>query len=177
MNKLDYIRRDVRITDYNALVDAINRLIDKFESRNEIEYIEISRVVKDYKFFNNEETKLPYNSSYTIVTAEDAASVFEKYLFTYKEMKQINEAIRLWKIVSLVINVKEESSSNDDIEVSTADIIEPTITLYTTNDISPVITRGIKKSKKWKKEKQNLKDNKSNGKTSNKWWKKKNSRA
>jgi hypothetical protein len=51
MHRVDYIRRQPGIGDYNALVDAINWLIDKAQERKEIVHIVIEREVKDYSFF------------------------------------------------------------------------------------------------------------------------------
>jgi hypothetical protein len=51
MHKLDYIRRAPGIGDYNALVEAINYLIDKVNEKREIVPIKIEREVKDFSFF------------------------------------------------------------------------------------------------------------------------------
>ena len=57
--KLANIRRAPWINDYNLLVDTVNSIIDRLNSKIEIENVNIYREVKDFKFFNGEETKLP----------------------------------------------------------------------------------------------------------------------
>lgn len=107
IHKVDYIRRSPGIGDYNALVDAINYLIDKVNEKKEVVPITISREIKDFSFFLWNEVQLPYNNNYIIITPEDAANIFKNYAFTYKETSAINDAIIQWKIVALEINVTE----------------------------------------------------------------------
>lgn len=107
IHKVSYIRRAPGIGDYNVLVDAINYLIDKVGERREVVPITISREVKDFSFFHWNETSLPYNYNYIIVTPEDATNIFKEYALTYKETSSINDAIVKWKIVALEINVTE----------------------------------------------------------------------
>jgi len=107
MQKVGYIRHSPGIGDYNALVDAINYLIDKVNEKKEIIPITISREIKDFSFFLWNEVSLPYNNNYIIITPEDATNVFKNYAFTYKETSAINDAIIQWKIVALEINVTE----------------------------------------------------------------------
>lgn len=108
MQRLDYIRRIPGLSDYNTLVDAINSIMDKLETKIEIEEVVIERVVKDFKFFKWNEVSLPYVATYTLSSAEDASKVFDEYLFTYKEMNNINNLILWWKVVSLKVSVTEE---------------------------------------------------------------------
>lgn len=107
IHKVDYIRRSPGIGDYNALVDAINYLIDKVSEKKEVIPITISREIKDFSFFLWNEVQLPYNNNYIIITPEDATNIFKNYAFTYKETSAINDAIIQWKIVALEINVTE----------------------------------------------------------------------
>lgn len=107
MQKLDFIRRQPGITDFNMLVEKINEIISKLNTKIEIEEVAISRQVKDFTFFKGEETKLPYHIEYTIMSNEDATKVFELYNFSYKEIKQINDIIIKWNIVTLAIDVTE----------------------------------------------------------------------
>ena len=107
IHKVDYIRRSPGIGDYNALVDAINYLIDKVNEKKEVIPITISREIKDFSFFLWNEVSLPYNNNYIIITPEDATNIFKNYAFTYKETSAINDAIIQWKIVALEINVTE----------------------------------------------------------------------
>ena len=44
----------------------------------EIEEISIEKKVKDFKFFNGEEVKLPYEAHHTIKTNEEAKEIFDK---------------------------------------------------------------------------------------------------
>lgn len=113
MRKLDYIRRQPWMSDYNALVEAINQVIDRLNARVEIENVTIEREVKDFKFFNWEEVKLPYEATYTLLDVHDATEVFDKYVFTYKEMHKINDIIIKWNIVSLTVKVTEEITEKD----------------------------------------------------------------
>ena len=113
MQKLDYIRRAPWIGDYNNLVDAVNRIIDRLNKKVEFESVLITREVKDYKFFNWEEYDLPYLADHTLTSIEDASEVFKKYALTYKEMNSITKAIEEWKIVSLTINVTEEVTEKE----------------------------------------------------------------
>lgn len=112
MKKLDYVRR-IWITEFNTLIEAVNALIDKVNTKVELEEIVIERQVKDFGFFNWEEVKLPYKWEHTITDVEDAQKVFGKYAFSYKEMKQINDLILHGKIVSLIVNVTEEVTEKD----------------------------------------------------------------
>ncbi len=105
--KLDYVRRQPWIGDYNRLVDAVNRLIDKAQEKKEVVSITIEREIKDYSFFLWNEVALPYEASSIILTPEDATEIFSQYAFTYKEVAQINKAITEWKVVALEIKVKE----------------------------------------------------------------------
>lgn len=107
MKRLDFIRRQPGIWDYNLLVETVNKLIDKLEERIDVEPIVINREIKDYWFFNNEETHLPYEAHYTISNSEEASKVFNKYVLSFDEMKSINKALEKNKIVSLNIFVKE----------------------------------------------------------------------
>ena len=113
MQKLDFIRRQPGITDFNMLVEKINEIISKLDTKIEIEEVAISRQVKDFTFFKGEETKLPYHAEYTITSNEDATKVFELYNFSYKEIKQINDTIIKWNIVALTIDVTEEITEKE----------------------------------------------------------------
>ena len=113
MQKLDFIRRQPGITDFNMLVEKINEIISKLDTKIEIEEVAISRQVKDFTFFKGEETKLPYHIEYTITSNEDATKVFELYNFSYKEIKQINDIIIKWNIVALTIDVTEEITEKE----------------------------------------------------------------
>lgn len=113
MQKLDFIRRQPGITDFNMLVEKINEIITKLDTKIEIEEVAISRQVKDFTFFKGEETKLPYHIEYTITSNEDATKVFELYNFSYKEIKQINDIIIKWNIVALTIDVTEEITEKE----------------------------------------------------------------
>lgn len=112
MKKLDYVRR-IWITEFNTLIEAVNALIDKVNTKVELEEVVIERQVKDFNFFNWEEVKLPYKWEHTITDVEDAQKIFGKYAFSYKEMKQINDLILHGKIVSLIVNVIEEVTEKD----------------------------------------------------------------
>lgn len=107
MKRLDFIRRAPWITDYNLLVETINKLIDKQEQKIEVEPIIINREIKDFSFFNNEEVPLPYEAYYTINNTDTATTVFNKYVLSFDEMKAINKALDKGKVVSLSIFVKE----------------------------------------------------------------------
>lgn len=113
MQKLDFIRRQPGITDFNMLVEKINEIISKLNIKIEIEEVAISRQVKDFTFFKGEETKLPYHIEYAITSNEDATKVFELYNFSYKEIKQINDIIIKWNIVALTIDVTEEITEKE----------------------------------------------------------------
>jgi hypothetical protein len=93
IRRLDYIRRAPSLTEFNGLIEKVNEIIDKLNTKIEIEEVAISRQVKDFTFFKGEETKLPYHIEYTITSNEDATKVFELYNFSYKEIKQINDII------------------------------------------------------------------------------------
>lgn len=112
--KLANIRRNPGISDYNLLVDAVNSIIDRLNSKIEIENVSIERQVKDFKFFNWEEVRLPYHSVHTISSVEDATKVFAQYTFTYKEMKEINDLVIQGKVVSLTIDVVEEITEKEE---------------------------------------------------------------
>lgn len=124
MHKLEYIRRQPWISDYNTLVDAVNSIIDKLQEKLEVEEVVINREVKDFKFFKDEEVKLPYMATYTLSTAEDASKVFEQYQFTYKEMNYINKLILNNKVVSLTIDVKEEITEKEEKQETVFETVE-----------------------------------------------------
>ena len=112
--KLANIRRQPGINDYNQLVDAVNSIIDKLNAKVEIVNVAVNREVKDFKFFNGEEVKLPYHSVHTIASVEDATKVFAMYTFSYKEMKEVNDLVVSGKIVSLTIDVTEEVTEKEE---------------------------------------------------------------
>lgn len=113
MQKLDFIRRQPWITDFNMMVEKINEIIIKLDAKIEIEDVSIDRQVKDYAFFKWEETKLPYHAEFTITSNEEATKVFEMFNLTYKEIKQINDIIIKWNIVALAVNVEEEVTERE----------------------------------------------------------------
>ena len=113
MQKLDFIRRQPGITDFNMLVEKINEIIIKLDTKIEIEDVSIDRQIKDFTFFKWEETKLPYHAEFTITSNEEATKVFEMFNLTYKEIKQINDIIVKWNIVALAINVEEEITEKE----------------------------------------------------------------
>lgn len=112
--KLANIRRQPGINDYNQLVDAVNSIIDRLNAKIEIVNVAVNREVKDFKFFNGEEVKLPYHSVHTIASVEDATKVFAMYTFSYKEMKEVNDLVVSGKIVSLTIDVTEEVTEKEE---------------------------------------------------------------
>lgn len=113
MQKLDFIRRQPGITDFNMLVEKINEIIIKLDTKIEIEDVSIDRQIKDFTFFKWEEIKLPYHEEFTITSNEEATKVFEMFNLTYKEIKQINDIIIKWNIVALAINVVEEITEKE----------------------------------------------------------------
>ena len=145
MQKLDFIRRQPGITDFNMLVEKINEIISKLNTKIEIEEVAISRQVKDFTFFKGEETKLPYHIEYTITSNEDATKVFELYNFSYKEIKQINDIIIKWNIVTLAIDVTEEITEKEKKQEATFEKVE---TLDLDKPIKAKWKRGRKPKKK-----------------------------
>lgn len=124
MHKLEYLRRDVRVGDYNNIVETINKIIDYLNKKVEIEEITINKQVKDFKFFNWETVALPYSATHTLSSAEDASETFKLYSLTYKEMKQVNDAILNWKIVSLKINVEEIITEKEKKQEAVFEMVE-----------------------------------------------------
>lgn len=147
MQKLDYIRRAPWIGDYNALVDAINLLIDKAQERKEVTHVKIEREVKDYSFFYWGEVELPFAANYLITTLEDAIQLFWAYAFTFKETTQINDAIMQWNIVAVDINVTEKVTEKEKKQEAVFETIEATPT--TEVEVKPK-KRGRKKKTSWK---------------------------
>ena len=145
MQKLDFIRRQPWIGDYNLLVETINKLIDKANAKVEIEEVLVEREVKDFKFFNWEEVKLPYKWEHTITNVEDAQKVFGKYALSFKEMKQINDLVLQGKIVSLIVNVTEEVTEKDKKQEAMFDKVE---TLDFEKPVKAKSKRGRKPKKK-----------------------------
>lgn len=141
MQKISYIRRQPWIGDYNALVDAVNQLIDKIQEKKDVVEITIDREVKDYSFFKWNEIELPYINTFLLIKPEDVYEVFDRFVFTYKETNQINDAILEWKIVSLTIRA---------IELVTEKEKKQEITFETINSIA---IEELSKSKKKKKKK------------------------
>ncbi len=113
MQKLDFIRHQPWITDFNMLVEKINEIIVRLNTKIEIEDVSIDRQVKDYTFFKWEETRLPYHAEFTITSNEEATKVFEMFNLVYKEIKQINDIIIKWNIVALTVNVEEEVTEKE----------------------------------------------------------------
>lgn len=124
MKKVDFIRRAPGIGDFNNLVEAINTIIDKLNTKVEIEEVIIDRKIKDFSFFKWEEVQLPYNTSITLSTADDASKVFDSYVFSFKEMDKINKLITQWKVVSLIINVEEEITEKDKKQEAVFEVVE-----------------------------------------------------
>lgn len=119
------------MTEFNTLIERVNQIIDKLNEKIEIEEVIISREVKDFKFFNWEEHKLPYHTIHTLTSVDDVTSIFDKYAFSYKEMKQLNDLISSGKIISLVIDVTEEITEKEEKQevvfetVETVDLSKP----------------------------------------------------
>lgn len=149
MHKLDYIRRAPWIGDYNTLVDAVNEIIDRLNRKVEFQEIKIEREVKDFKFFNGEEQRLPFYSEHTLSSIEDASGVFKQYALTYKEMNSITKAIEEWKIVSLSVSVTEEVTEKEKKQEAIFETVE-TINMAELENSEPK-----KKKKKSPKKKKN----------------------
>lgn len=146
MHKLEYIRRAPWIGDYNALVDTVNEIIDRLNRKVEFQEIAITREVKDYKFFNWEEFRLPYYREHTITSIEDASEVFKLYALTYKEMNSITKAIEEWKIVSLTVSVTEEVTEKEQKQEAIFETVQ-------TIEIAGLEPKKEKKKKATKKKK------------------------
>lgn len=146
MHKIDYIRRQPWIGDYNTLVDAVNLLIDKINRKKEVAPVEISREVKDYSFFLGEEVALPYKVNFILTTPEEAADVFSKYALTYKETSNINDIITRWDIVALEINVTEEVTEKDKKQET---MFEEIKTIDFNSPVKVKWKRGRKKKTSW----------------------------
>lgn len=112
--KIDYLRRQPWIGDYNLLVDTVNKLIDEVTKKKEIAELVIERQVKDFTFFKWEEVKLPYEATYSITTPDEATNIFSQYAFTFKEMNSVNKLIQEGKIISLKVNVTEEVTEKEE---------------------------------------------------------------
>lgn len=113
IQKINYIRRQPGLSEFNTIIDTINKLIDKVEAKLEVVDVKITRQIKDYRFFNGEEVTLPYHSDYLLASPDDAAQVFSRYTFTYQETKNINDLIIQGKIVALSIDVIELITERD----------------------------------------------------------------
>lgn len=146
IHKVDYIRRSPGIGDYNALVDAINYLIDKVNEKREVVPMTVSREITDFSFFLWNEVPLPYKNNYIIITPEDATNVFGDYAFTYKETTQINDAIMQWKIVALEIVVTELITEKAKKQEAIFETIE---TIKDNEPIKVKKKRGKKKKSSW----------------------------
>jgi len=147
MKRLDFIRRAPWITDYNLLVETINKLIDKQEQKIEVEPIVVNREVKDFWFFNNEEVPLPYEAYFTIYNTDIATAVFNKYVLSFDEMKAINKALEKGKIVSLSIFVKELITDKEEKQEAVFETIN-------TEVVTPIEEPKEKKEapkKRWRK--------------------------
>lgn len=145
LHRIDYIRHQPTMTDYNMLVDTINAIITRLQSKREVVPVNINREVKDFTFFQWRETKLPYTSTYLLLSPEDAYNVFDRYELTYKETSLINRIITEWNIVSLDINVKEIKTKKDKKQEVMFDTIESVIT---ENNLKiPAIKNNKKKTK------------------------------
>lgn len=131
LKKLDYVRRVPSLTEFNTLIERVNQIIDKLNQKIELEEVIIKRQVKDFKFFNGEEHKLPYNITHTLTSIDDATKIFNSYTLSYKEMKQINDLLAEGRIVSLIIDVTEEITERDEKQetiferVETIDLSKP----------------------------------------------------
>lgn len=146
MHKVDYIRRQPWIGDYNALVDAVNQLIDKIQEKKETIEINIEREVKDYSFFKWVEVDIPFEETFLLLKPEDVYEVFDRFVFTYKETNQINNAIIEWKIVSLNIKVTELVTEKEIKQEATFE----TITTVPTEELSKPKKKGRPKKNSWK---------------------------
>lgn len=124
MKKINFIRRQPGISDYNMLVEIVNSIIDKLEERIDVLPYTIEREIKDFSFFNNEEVPLPYKAHYTIANTEDASNLFSKYILSYDEMKDINKALEKGNIISLTISVKELVTEKDEKQETIFNTIE-----------------------------------------------------
>lgn len=146
MHKVDYIRRQPWIGDYNALVDAVNQLIDKIQEKKETVEINIEREVKDYSFFKWVEVDMPFEETFLLLKPEDVYEVFDRFVFTYKETNQINDAIIGWKIVSLNIKVSELVTEKEIKQEATFE----TVTTVSAEELSKPKKKGRPKKNSWK---------------------------
>lgn len=146
IRKLDYIRRTPSLTEFNSLIEKVNEIIDKLNTKIEIEEVAVSREIKDFSFFKGEETKLPYHQEFTITSNEEATKVFEMYNLTYKEIKQINDIIIKWNLVALTIDVVEEVTEKDKKQEATFEKVE---TLDLDKPIKVKWKRWRKKKNSW----------------------------
>lgn len=146
MHKLEYIRRQPWIGDYNALVDAVNQLIDKIQEKKETVEINIEREVKDYSFFKWVEVDMPFEETFLLLKPEDVYEVFDRFVFTYKETNQINNAIIEWKIVSLNIKVTELVTEKEIKQEATFE----TVTTVSVEELSKPKKKGRPKKNSWK---------------------------
>lgn len=146
MYKVDYIRRQPWIGDYNALVDAVNRLIDKIQTKKETIEISIEREVKDYSFFKWTEVELPFAENFLLLTPEDVYEVFDRFVFTYKETNQINDAIIEWKIVSLNIKVTELVTEKENKQ----EVMFETVNTVSAEELSKPKKKGRPRKNSWK---------------------------
>lgn len=146
IRKIDFVRRQPSLTEFNSLIEKVNEIIDKLNTKIEIENVTISREVKNFDFFKGEEIELPYHVEYTITSNEDATKVFELYNFSYKEIKQINDIIIKWNFISLVIDVIEEVTEKDKKQEAVFEKVE---TLDLNKPIKVKWKRGRKKKNSW----------------------------
>lgn len=151
MKKIEFIRREPKINDINSIIETVNAIIDYLKKPIVLEHVSIEREVEDYKFFNWDEVKFPYEETFTIHSLWEASDLFNKFVLSYKEMSAINTHVNKWKVVSVDIKVTEKEKKQTIIEFEDDEEIIPTLKTKTKTKKWATSRKTWKQEKKQKK--------------------------
>lgn len=113
MEKLKLFNRPLRLADVNKMIETINRLIDKVDKKVEIQDIQITKYVKDFKFFKWRTETLPYENSFVLSSVEDLQRLFNDFDIWVDMSWALSEMINKWIIVNLSIFIWEDLTEKD----------------------------------------------------------------
>ena len=89
---------------------------------------------------------MPFEETFLLLKPEDVYEIFDRFVFTYKETNQINDAIIEWKIVSLNIKVTELVTEKEIKQEATFE----TVTTVSAEELSKPKKKGRPKKNSWK---------------------------
>lgn len=114
MERLAHLNRPIRINDWNTMVDIVNHLLDTAEQPTQMVTVNITRKVRNYDFFNWEEVQLPYHYNVVVGRRFEVVPLTFKFKLEEKEVKEISEKIEEGYLVSVNVDVTEDTTKEEE---------------------------------------------------------------